>query len=88
MAVKFQRGKMMGINIYVSKHKADTCCICNEKLSDRAYSEHWLLGNNPWPVVYDPDDIARACDVCNYLEVVPARLKSYFSRDHLSARPK
>jgi hypothetical protein len=72
----------------MKKHDSDTCCICDEKLSDRAHSPLWLLGCNPWPVVYDPDDIARACDVCNAREVVPARLKSYFSRDHSSAQTK
>jgi hypothetical protein len=73
----------------MKKYNSDTCCICNEKLSERAHSPLWLLGNNPWPVIYDPTDIARACDVCNALEVTPARLKSYFSsRDHLSGRSK
>ena len=61
----------------IKKHNSELCCICNQKLSERAKSPLWLLGNNPYPVVNDaPDFHARACDVCNELEVFPARLKA------------
>ena len=41
------------------------CCICGKEFIG------W--GNNPWPVVKDPQ--AECCDECNWEKVVPARLK-------------
>ena len=41
------------------------CCICKKEVDE--------YGNNPWPVVEDEDAIC--CDLCNSLEVVPARIR-------------
>lgn len=47
------------------------CCICGKKFTE------W--GNNPWPVVTDKD--AVCCDMCNSLDVLPARLKMMFNKE-------
>ena len=59
-----------------------TCCICKEPLAQRAKNPNWLLGNNPWPVVDDPKDEARACDRCNDMMVVPQRLADMLRRQN------
>ena len=40
------------------------CCICSRTFEG--------YGNNPWPVVNDPE--ARCCDQCNDEKVIPARI--------------
>lgn len=40
------------------------CCICGRTFNG--------YGNNPWPVVNDPE--ARCCDQCNDEKVIPARI--------------
>ena len=48
----------------VRTNEPKICCICGRPIEN--------YGNNPWPVVEDPDE--KCCDVCNYTEVIPARL--------------
>lgn len=43
------------------------CCICGKR--KRGY------GNNPYPVVVDPN--AKCCDNCNRYVVVPERLREF-----------
>lgn len=43
-----------------------TCCICGQEFTG------W--GNNPWPVVNDPE--SRCCDDCNYFYILPARIRN------------
>lgn len=52
-------------------NKFYTCCICGKEFND------W--GNNPWPVVLDPD--AKCCDDCNWKKVIPARIKEINNHD-------
>lgn len=50
-------------------NEVKVCCICGEKFKG------W--GNNPWPVVEDPE--ARCCDYCNDTKVIPARIEQMFA---------
>lgn len=42
------------------------CCFCGRVIP------YWV-SNNPYPV--DTDPMARCCDMCNELKVIPARLE-------------
>tara|TARA_B100001564_G_scaffold296344_1_gene261788 strand:+ start:99 stop:293 length:195 start_codon:yes stop_codon:yes gene_type:complete len=49
----------------IGKLKGDTiCCFCAQPVKE--FESH-----NAWPVMDD-----RCCETCNYVVVVPARLKS------------
>lgn len=50
------------------------CCICGGTFEG--------YGNNPWPVVKDED--ASCCDVCNAVEVVPARIKQMMEKSYVA----
>ena len=50
------------------------CCICGGTFKG--------YGNNPWPVVNDED--ARCCDLCNSLEVVPARIRMMMEKSYVA----
>lgn len=50
------------------------CCICGVTFEG--------YGNNPWPVVNDED--ARCCDLCNSLEVVPARIRKMMEKAYVT----
>lgn len=44
-----------------------TCCICGKAYEGRGY--------NPWPVKED----GRCCRECNYMVVLPERLKRHYA---------
>lgn len=48
------------------------CCICGGTFKG--------YGNNTWPVVKDDD--AMCCDLCNSLEVVPARIRMMMEKSY------
>ena len=56
-------------NVKVNNDKKFICAICGKVC--RGY------GNNPWPVVKDPD--ATCCDECNMKYVIPARIAAIYS---------
>ena len=43
--------------------KKKTCCLCNKEMYE--------FGNNPYPL----KETGSCCDVCNYIKVIPARIK-------------
>jgi len=46
------------------------CCICGKLISG--------YGNNPWPISFDPN--SECCDDCNDQFVIPARLRSLYTK--------
>ena len=50
------------------------CCICGGRIEG--------YGNSPWPIVNDPDE--TCCDLCNVMEVIPARLSQLRGRENRS----
>ena len=54
------------------------CCICGKEIGG--------YGNNPWPLLTEPG--AKCCDGCNWMYVIPARIKNMAEREKEIENPK
>tara|TARA_R110002153_G_scaffold54854_3_gene152533 strand:- start:566 stop:778 length:213 start_codon:yes stop_codon:yes gene_type:complete len=60
-----------------TQNKKDVkCCLCDEKIFIDPLSLY-VYGNNPSPLGKNPEDLC--CDICNALQVIPARLNMLFT---------